>query len=313
MTNGRLKPIKGVVIHFDQIEVAWQTPSQFKRESKFIEKASIARKKKIQDLEAVISFYKAQGTASADLRAKLHTKRLENAKKDSVLSSKRAYENISYGKTEQEPDSVRLIKSMEAEISEKLNKLSPDEFEKWKAKKYLKLKEKQTLGEIRSRERMTKKRRFTHRIAATKVFSIKHIDGSETVVYSPDTMGFLAIDTTPDLDYSIREMRNYIKGQQDGRRHRTNIDTEVGFVSGMLSAGLGNFYGPIGPAVGMGIQALIPVKIQEKACTNPDLKDNDAYFDGYNQAAKRRKILNYGLGGVLGLGFGFLMYSGLFQ
>jgi hypothetical protein len=267
MTNGRLKDLRGLVVHFDQTELIWQTVRQYEREQQHLKRTGQTRE---EFLESELGRRQIGDTASIRLK-------------------------------------------FEKEIREKLMKLSPEEFEKWKSDELVRMKERQLLAEMGNRRKLTQKRRFTHRMQSGQVFAILHSNGTETLVYSPDTMGFLAIDTTPDLDYSIREMRNYIKGQQDGRRHRTNIDTEVGFVSGMLSAGLGNFYGPIGPAVGMGIQALIPVKIQEKACTNPDLKDNDAYFDGYNQAAKRKKILNYGLGGVLGLGFGFLMYSGLFQ
>ena len=266
-TNGRYKNLKGLVLHFDQTELIWQSVAQFEREKKYLERKGLSLNEFVDQQKG-----RQQVGDTAAIRAKF-----------------------------------------EREIRDKLEKLSPNEFEQWKSAELVKMKERQVLAEMGRKRRTTNKRRFTHRISSTQVFSVIHADGTETVVYSPDTMGFLAVDTTPDLDYGIREMRYYIKGQQDGRRHRTNIDAEVGFLTGVLSAGLGNFYGPIGPGVGMGVEALLPVKIQDKACSNPDLKDNEAYYDGYVQAAKRKKILNYGLGGLLGLGFGFLLYSGLFQ
>lgn len=266
-TNGKYRNLNGLVVHFDQSELIWQTVAQFQREKKYLERKGLSLN-----------------------------------------------EFIDQQKGRQEVGDTAAIRiKFEREIRDKLEKLSPEEFEKWKSAELVKMRERQVLAEMGRKRRTTNKRRFTHRMSSTQVFSIIHADGTETVVYSPDTIGFLAVDTTPDLDYGIREMRNYILGQQDGRRHRTNIDAEVGFVTGLLSAGLGNFYGPIGPGVGMGIEALLPVKIQEKACNHPELKESEAYYDGYVQAAKRKKILNYGLGGLLGLGFGFLLYSGLFQ
>ena len=72
-----------------------------------------------------------------------------------------------------------------------------------------------------------------------RVFSIIHHDGTETVVYQPDSLD--------PMDFKTEEMRNFIRGQQDAISiYRNNYIKISGFAVGAGFAWLG-FYGLIGP------------------------------------------------------------------
>ena len=108
------------------------------------------------------------------------------------------------------------------EIKQKMGELSAEEFEEWKHKRYLELKEKELLASMGSSKKQKRVlARYTKRKKRDLVFSILKPDGTEIIVYSPDTLGFLAEDTIPDLEYGVTEMRAYMQGRRDGRRHRS--------------------------------------------------------------------------------------------
>ncbi len=72
-----------------------------------------------------------------------------------------------------------------------------------------------------------------------KVFSIKYRDGSERVIYRSDSLD--------PIDFSVNDMRLFIKGEQDAREFFRNRPIQVlGFASGVVS-GMFGFYGILGP------------------------------------------------------------------
>ncbi len=154
--------------------------------------------------------------------------------------------------------------------------------------------------------------RFTKRKKRDLVFSILKPDGTEIIVYSPDTLGFLAEDTIPDLEYGVSEMRAYMQGRRDGRRHRSG-DAWIGGGVGTVSAFGGAFYGPIGPAAYIGIMTIFNAKLQDRAVSDQSLKDNQAYIDGYERSAKSKKVRNFALGSIVGLGVGLGLYQVTFR
>ena len=195
------------------------------------------------------------------------------------------------------------------EIAEKMAELTEEEFEAWKKKRYLELKEKEVSGTFKdSRKWVRTLRRYTKRVKNDQVFSILRPDGSEEVVYKPDTLGFLALDPGEELDYNIAEMRAYIKGRQDGRQHSMHdiaVGAGIGYVSGLVGTAAGGaFYTPAVPAVAMVIMSLSGVKIDEQKLVGWSDNELDAYRDGYEKSAKNRKILGLAIGSAVGLGIG---------
>lgn len=195
------------------------------------------------------------------------------------------------------------------EIAEKMAELSEEEFENWKKKRYLELKEKEVSGTFKdSRKWVRVLRRYTKRVKNEQVFSILRPDGSEEVVYKPDTLGVLALDPGEELDYNIAEMRAYIKGRQDGRQHSMHdiaVGAGIGYVSGLVGTAAGGaFYTPAVPAVAMVIMSLSGVRIDEQKLVGWSDNELNAYRDGYEKSAKNRKILGLAIGSAVGLGVG---------
>lgn len=214
-----------------------------------------------------------------------------------------------------EQDSVKtgLPEGFAEEIKKKMTELSPEEFEEWKKDRYLELKEKELLSTIGgSKKQRRVLARYTKRKKRDLVFSILKPDGTEIIVYSPDTLGFLAEDTIPDLEYGIAEMRAYMQGRRDGRKHRKG-DAWIGGAVGTVSAFGGAFYGPIGPAAYIGIMTIFNAKPQDRAVSDRSLLEIQAYVDGYERSAKSKKVRNFALGSLVGLGVGFGLYQVTFR
>ena len=86
-------------------------------------------------------------------------------------------------------------------------------------------------------------------------------------------------------------------------------DAWIGGAVGTVSAFGGAFYGPIGPATYIGIMTFFNSKVQDRAVSDPKLKELQAYVDGYERSAKNKKVRNFALGSLVGLGVGFRLYQ----
>ena len=206
---------------------------------------------------------------------------------------------------------VQKRKEMEAQIVTKMEELSAEDFTKWKNDQLLKLAEAE--ASVGTRKERRSKRRFTKIISRERVFSIVHPDSTETVVYSADTLGFLA-DGDAEVEWGVEDMRKYIQGRQDGRRHPVGFDAALGAGIGTLGAFFGAFWGPSVPAGYVLISSIANVKVKARAKNiDPDLITHPAYLDGYERSARNRKTMTFVQGAVAGLGFGFIMYQGVFR
>jgi len=138
------------------------------------------------------------------------------------------------------------------------------------------------------------------------VFSITYAStGKEEVIYSPDTLGLLVIDSVrPEVEYTVPEMRHYIQGRIDWRRHKAPWATVGGAAAGVAGAYLGAFYGLLVPAAYVTIEGLSKVRIQEEHVSDPNLIMNQAYQDGYVKSARRKKLKNIILSSTVGFGVG---------
>jgi hypothetical protein len=202
-------------------------------------------------------------------------------------------------------------KEMEAQIIAKMEELSSAEFEKWKNSQLLKLAEEE--ASIGSSKAKRKKRRFTSRISRELVFSYTGTDSVENVVYSADTLGFLA-DGEAEVEWGVEDMRKYITGRQDGRRHRVWMDGLIGGGVGTVSALLGGFWGPTIPAGYIAVTSIANTKVHIKARNvDPSIITEPAYLDGYERSAKRKKTWRFIQGSVVGLGVGLGLFHVVFR
>lgn len=126
------------------------------------------------------------------------------------------------------------------------------------------------------------------------VFSVTYGEtGKEVVVYSPDTLGLFVIDSlSPDLEYSVSDMRRYLQGRADGKKHKAPWATVGGIVVGGVGSFLGAFYGPLMPAAYVLIISATQPRIDESVVSNPNIIGDEAYEDGYVKSARRKKIKN---------------------
>jgi len=134
----------------------------------------------------------------------------------------------------------------------------------------------------------------------SSVFSITQ-NGEETIWYNPDSS---------ETGYSIKEMRLYLKGQQDGRvEHKTTIPLISSFaVSGLLAALAGSqelaivILAPIpGALIGSLTKGNMPSNIK---ANGGEPMNQAAYISGYEKSARMKKIFHCILGSVLGTAVG---------
>lgn len=202
-------------------------------------------------------------------------------------------------------------KEMIQQIPKKMEELSEGEYEEWKNAQMLRLAESEaaiTAGKVRR-----KKRRFTKMVSRDLVFAYYTPDSAEVIVYHADTLGLLA-DGDTEVEWGVEDMRKYIRGRQDGRRHRVGFDAVMGATLGTFGAFFGTYWGASVPAGYIVATSIANTKVQLKA-TDIDrlLVDHPAYLDGYERSAKARKTMAFVQGAVAGLGFGFTLFQGVFR
>ena len=290
LTNGKIKNLKGVVVYYDNDEVLFQNEKQRKRMKKYV--------------------------------SRKEAKKLNASPKKTAAMEKKLTDAQVARQLKQKEKLKRLRESFEQEIEIKLNSLSPADFEKWKNKQLDKIKaaeKEQELDDMlqeqlenvkQNRKEARERARFTKKVARDITFSILKADSTEIVVYNADTLGFFA-DGEADREYGVEEMRWFIKGQQAGRKHKVAFDVLLGVAVGAISSGAGAYWGPSIPAGTVICTSIFHNKIKNKAGVDASLFDNEAFRDGYDKAAKRKKTWSFVKGSVVGLGFGILMWDGI--
>ena len=289
LTNGKIKKLKGVVVYYDHDEILYQNDRQRKKMKKYVSKKE-AKRENISAEKKQADLIKEQAKAEAD-------------------------------KAERKKQLAQLQLQFEEDVKTKMERLSPADFEIWKNKELDKIKsieKEQVLNEAvdeqladakQNRREARERAKFTRKVARDITFSILKADSTEIVVYNADTLGFFA-DGEADREFGVEEMRWYIKGQQDGRKHKTAFDVLLGVGVGAISAGAGAYWGPSIPAGTVVVTSIFHNKIKNKAGVDPSLFDNEAYVDGYHRSAKRKKAWSFVKGSVAGMGFGILMWDG---
>ena len=288
LTNGKIKTLKGTVVSYDYNDIFYQNESQRSK----MELDIVKRAAKQQELENSGKWQHKQEKQTVQLQ-----------KNEQKLAAKLE----------------KLRKEFEANVKYKLATLSPVDFEKWKTKELDGIKSiemerelndqlKENAAQIALENREAKQRRkFTATVNRNKVFSILRPDTAEEIVYNADTLGYFA-DGEAELEYGVAEMRMYIKGRQDGRKHSLH-DIGIGAGVGLLSSlvftwTLDAFYAPIPPAISLVVLTVLPTKINPKLQLNGGELQSQAYIDGYERSATGRKAWAFSVGTVAGLGIG---------
>jgi hypothetical protein len=289
LTNGKIRKLKGKVVYYDYTDVLYQTPTQ--------------KEKMEAELEKL--------------------KRKEEAKKksDKWKAKEEARKAKAERKKEQQQQYIEERKTrFQKELEERSKSDVGPDFELWKSKEEAEIKaleqeavldstvQAQLVDADYERKQGRIRNRFSKRVARQLVFSVLREDGTEEVVYSADTLGFL-MDGTTEVEYGVADMRLYIKGRQDGRKHSFHdvyIGAGVGLGSGLLfTYTLDMFYAPITPAICIAVIAgLNNFKPNPKLELTKNLLESDPYMDGYIRSAKGRKIFAFTMGAIGGLGVG---------
>jgi hypothetical protein len=158
-------------------------------------------------------------------------------------------------------------------------------------------------------------------IEKSRVFSITDtITNQERIIYQKDT----------ETDYSVEEMRYYIKGEQDAAKgYKARTTFAVGFVTafGVVAADsygkvrnsqgeiLEGFYhrepGIINiayPMVFTLLSSIPKVKVNVNKLDDKSYLNHTAYLDGYERVARSKKIFSGLKGSALGIASGIATY-----
>jgi len=127
-----------------------------------------------------------------------------------------------------------------------------------------------------------------------RVFSVQYADGTERIVFSSDPLD-------PN-DFKPEEMRLFIKGEQDAKLYYHNTGNKIASAVVGASSGLLTIYGLVVPALYSTIVGSFSPNVQKHKVSDPALRDNLNYREGYERQCRDRKIRNsliYGFGGFV--------------
>lgn len=286
LNNGKYRTLKGTVVFYDNNSILYQNEKQ---------------KLKLQAFEAKDDARQKALVASTKWQ-------LKQQRKETKMQQNR----------ERQLARIERRKAIYTdELQSKQNTLSPADFESWKNREEARIKQMEADIDLREalvknaeearirRIEALKRGRFTSEISRQRVFSIIREDGSEEIVYNADTLGILA-DGEPEVEYGVTEMRMYIKGRQDGRRHSFHdvyIGAGVGLASALLLTWTWDvFYAPIPPAICVAVIAGIRnFRPSPKLEIGSEFLNSEAYMDGYIRSARGRKALAFTIGAAGGL------------
>jgi hypothetical protein len=288
LTNGRVKSLMGSVVDYDHNDIFYQHDfDRIKME------LAISKKETRRD--------KIKTTKKWEQKQEKQSERLLKNEEKQIAKLE------------------KLRKGFEANVKYKLATLSSADFEKWKTKELDVIKSVEMERELASRLKIEVesikqensearfRRKFTSTVNRAKVFSILRTNEAEEVVYNADTLGYFA-DGEAELEYGVEEMRMYVKGRQDGRKHSLH-DLGIGFGVGLASSlvmtwTLDAFYGPIPPAISLIVLTVLPTKVNPKLKLSGGELQSQAYLDGYERSATARKAWAFSVGSIAGLSIG---------
>lgn len=133
-----------------------------------------------------------------------------------------------------------------------------------------------------------------------RIFSISNKKG-EFLIYEYDTI--------VGNEFTIEEMRYFIKGEQDAQK---NFKARGAFWTNLLigaGAGVtGSLLSPIAPFAFSAMVGLPKIKIKKRGVSNIEYLKQDAYLMGYERVGRKKRKIKSLIGGATGLGVGLGTY-----
>ncbi|MBL7882735.1 MAG: hypothetical protein JNL69_01600 [Bacteroidia bacterium] len=135
-----------------------------------------------------------------------------------------------------------------------------------------------------------------HVIDNERVFSIRNSSG-ENIIYTYDTL--------IGNEFTVEEMRYFIKGEQDAEKGFKAYGSLYGNLALGIASGLtGSFFCPIPPFAFVALSGLPKVKIKHKTVSNLEYLKQDPYLMGYERVARKKRKVQSLIGGGVGLAVG---------
>jgi len=134
------------------------------------------------------------------------------------------------------------------------------------------------------------------------IFSVKYKTGSEIVFYTQDTLF--------GNYYTPNEVRFFLQGERDARRHYHCPGWIAGgFVVGFGGGYTGNMLFIGTPLLYSGISVGFRVKIRPGSVSNPDYLRYDTYLMGYEKVARQKRFMRTLVSGAIGFTAGIITRS----
>jgi len=138
-----------------------------------------------------------------------------------------------------------------------------------------------------------------------RIFSISNPKG-ETIIYEYDTI--------IGNEFTIDEMRYFIRGEQDAQKGFKARGAFWGNLFVGAGAGVtGFFFSPVAPFLFTALAGVPKIKIKKGSVSNPDYLNQPAYLIGYIRVARKkrqiRSLVSGGCGLAAGLGTFFYLKS----
>jgi hypothetical protein len=152
---------------------------------------------------------------------------------------------------------------------------------------------------IISYQKMQREKR--KKINPYRVFSIQYENGTENVIFVSDPLD-------PN-DFKPEEMRMFIKGEQDAKIYYHNTGNKIIAATIGASAGLLTIYGIVVPALYSTIVGSFSPNVYKHEVSDPALRENLNFREGYERKCRDRKIRNSLLFGFGGFFVGFTAFA----
>jgi len=145
------------------------------------------------------------------------------------------------------------------------------------------------------------KREKRKKINPYRVFSVEYANGTEEVVFVTDPLD-------PN-DFKPEEMRMFIKGEQEAKLYYHNTGNKI--AAGVIGAGAGmlTIYGIVVPALYSTVVGSFSPNVYKHKVSDPALRENLNFREGYERKCRDRKIRNSLLFGFGGFFLGFTAYA----
>jgi hypothetical protein len=134
-----------------------------------------------------------------------------------------------------------------------------------------------------------------------RVFSIQYANGTEEVIFVTDPLD-------PN-DFKPEEMRMFIKGEQEAKIYYHNTGNKIAAAAIGASAGLLTIYGIVVPALYSTIVGSFSPNVYKHEVSDPTLRENLNFREGYERKCRDRKIRNSLLFGFGGFFVGFTAFA----